>query len=227
MKHSRRISRKIPGSSQQDPHCNIEVLPHVSANCQSCPRLKKMPISGTICDGVTESSRAKGQTEDLSQAGWQCVTFLSLYISTCVTPYCPLFFARPSGAADAVTSTRIHLFFHFPMQEPTSPCNSQARRNGSDRGLRVAGGGRGSFKSRHGLAGIVSSRTPSPHTHLHSLEYQKLRGIFFRGSATPEDPFWRMIHSQLSSLWTNVFYGVLGGFSRIVSLQFSVSVGTR
>jgi hypothetical protein len=64
----------------------------------------------------------------------------------------------------------------------------------------------------------VAGRRHTTFTQFEFVASKKLRGIFFRGSATPEDPSWRMIHvhSQLT-MDRRLLERLFGGIS-----QFSV-----
>lgn len=130
---------------------------------------KIWPVLGAICDSVTESSRAKGQTEDVSEVCWQYVDSVpfTAHFRWCYSVL-SLSFALPSGGADAVPPIQIFLsFFYFPNGRPASLCISQTPDETAriaDRGSRVA---EASFLNL-GMAWPGSSVAGRPHTHLHS-----------------------------------------------------------
>lgn len=111
--------------------------------------------------------------------------FLSRHIFRRCHSVLMTFAALPSGGADAVPSVQTNLFLIFKLTT-----NINVRFSTPEETARIADRGwRRPFKSRHGLAGIVCSRTPSHRpAQFEFVASKKLRGIFFRDSATPEDP---------------------------------------
>lgn len=101
--------------------------------------------------------------EDISEAYWQYVGTRT--VATCSIAFTAYFrwchSVLMTSALPVAEQMLCHqfkpAFFSFPADDQHQRAIFSLRRNGSDRGSRVAA----SFKSRHGLAGIVCSRTPS------------------------------------------------------------------
>lgn len=117
---------------------------------------------------------------------------------------------KPTFFPISQSTTNINVYFSTP--EETARI--------ADRGWRRP------FKARHGLAGIVYSRTPSH--RLAQFEFvasKKLRRIFFRDSATPEDPLEGDTCTQSARCGPTSF-GVSSAASRELS-ACKINVSTR